>query len=146
MWVHTLTGSAAAAARIRSSGDFGIAHTFETYDGDHTNRVVERIEQKVLPFFSKNLNKVVRLKPDTTVALAWARRLLPSHAWKLVRGSLRFLSRSSFALAVGRPTTQIGSPHPFNRPSQGKPLRMSALMRGRTRTSAIRAASMRQPG
>jgi len=37
--------------------DFGITHTFETYDGDHTNRVVERIEQKVLPFFSKNLKR-----------------------------------------------------------------------------------------
>jgi enterochelin esterase-like enzyme len=35
--------------------DFGVTHTFETYEGDHTNRVVERIEQKVLPFFSKNL-------------------------------------------------------------------------------------------
>jgi len=37
--------------------NFGITHTFETYDGDHTNRVVERIEQKVLPFFSKNLKR-----------------------------------------------------------------------------------------
>ena len=35
--------------------DFGVKHTFETYEGDHTNRVVERIEQKVLPFFSNNL-------------------------------------------------------------------------------------------
>ena len=34
---------------------FGIAHTFETYDGDHTNRVPARIEEKVLPFFSNNL-------------------------------------------------------------------------------------------
>jgi len=33
----------------------GIAHTFETYDGDHTNRVPVRIEEKVLPFFSNNL-------------------------------------------------------------------------------------------
>jgi hypothetical protein len=29
---------------------------FETYQGDHTNKVVERIEQKVLPFFSENLS------------------------------------------------------------------------------------------
>ena len=36
--------------------DFGVAHTFETYEGDHTNRVVERIETKVLPFFSSNLS------------------------------------------------------------------------------------------
>jgi S-formylglutathione hydrolase len=35
--------------------DFGVKHTFETYEGDHTNRVVERIEQKVLPFFSTQL-------------------------------------------------------------------------------------------
>jgi len=35
--------------------DFGIAHTFETYEGDHTNRVKERFELKVLPFFSNNL-------------------------------------------------------------------------------------------
>jgi enterochelin esterase-like enzyme len=35
--------------------DFGVGHTFETYEGDHTNRVVERIEQKVLPFFSSQL-------------------------------------------------------------------------------------------
>ena len=35
--------------------DFGVTHTFETYEGDHTNRVPERIEMNVLPFFSKNL-------------------------------------------------------------------------------------------
>lgn len=32
----------------------GVQHTYETYEGDHTNHVPERIEQKVLPFFSKN--------------------------------------------------------------------------------------------
>lgn len=35
---------------------FRIAHTFETYEGDHTNHVPERIELKVLPFFSNNLS------------------------------------------------------------------------------------------
>jgi S-formylglutathione hydrolase len=35
---------------------FNIAHTFETYEGNHTNRVPERIEMKVLPFFSNNLS------------------------------------------------------------------------------------------
>jgi S-formylglutathione hydrolase FrmB len=35
--------------------NFGIQHTFETYDGDHTNRIGARIEMKVLPFFSENL-------------------------------------------------------------------------------------------
>ena len=33
----------------------GIPHRFETYDGDHNNKVFERIETSVLPFFSKNL-------------------------------------------------------------------------------------------
>jgi S-formylglutathione hydrolase len=32
-----------------------IAHSYEEYDGDHTNKVGERIERNVLPFFSKNL-------------------------------------------------------------------------------------------
>jgi S-formylglutathione hydrolase len=35
---------------------FGIAHAYEEYDGDHTNRVAERVEMNVLPFFSKNLS------------------------------------------------------------------------------------------
>lgn len=35
--------------------DLGVAHTFETYDGNHTSRVRERIETKVLPFFSATL-------------------------------------------------------------------------------------------
>ncbi len=34
---------------------FAIAHTCEEYDGDHTNRVADRIEMHVLPFFSTNL-------------------------------------------------------------------------------------------
>jgi S-formylglutathione hydrolase FrmB len=32
-----------------------VAHSYEEYDGDHTNKVGERIERNVLPFFSKNL-------------------------------------------------------------------------------------------
>ncbi len=32
-----------------------VAHHYEEYDGDHTNKVRERIERSVLPFFSKNL-------------------------------------------------------------------------------------------
>ena len=32
-----------------------IPHAYEEYDGDHTNKVRERIERTVLPFFSKNL-------------------------------------------------------------------------------------------
>jgi hypothetical protein len=35
---------------------FDITHTFETYEGDHTNHVKDRFEQKVMPFFSTNLS------------------------------------------------------------------------------------------
>ena len=35
---------------------FDIRNTFETYDGDHTNRIAERVRAKVLPFFSANLS------------------------------------------------------------------------------------------
>jgi len=34
---------------------FDVTHTFETYEGDHTNHVKERFALKVLPFFSNNL-------------------------------------------------------------------------------------------
>ena len=34
----------------------GIVHAFEVYEGNHGNRVKERFETKVLPFFSENLN------------------------------------------------------------------------------------------
>jgi enterochelin esterase-like enzyme len=33
----------------------GIAHTFQSYEGDHTNHVKDRFEANVLPFFSANL-------------------------------------------------------------------------------------------
>jgi S-formylglutathione hydrolase len=35
---------------------YGVAHTFETYEGDHGNRIPQRLEEKVLPFFSKVLS------------------------------------------------------------------------------------------
>jgi S-formylglutathione hydrolase len=34
----------------------GIAHTFEIYEGTHTSRIAERVETKMLPFFSKELS------------------------------------------------------------------------------------------
>ena len=34
---------------------YGVEHTFETYEGDHGNRIPERFEQRVLPFFSEHL-------------------------------------------------------------------------------------------
>jgi S-formylglutathione hydrolase len=33
----------------------GVTHEFETYDGNHNNKVFERIETRVLGFFSTNL-------------------------------------------------------------------------------------------
>jgi hypothetical protein len=35
---------------------YKIEHLFEIYEGNHTNRVAERIETKMLPFFSENLS------------------------------------------------------------------------------------------
>jgi S-formylglutathione hydrolase len=35
---------------------FAVAHTYEEYDGDHTNRIAERLGQKVFPFFSSSLS------------------------------------------------------------------------------------------
>jgi enterochelin esterase-like enzyme len=34
----------------------GVPHTYETYEGDHTNHVKDRWELSVLPFFAKNLS------------------------------------------------------------------------------------------
>ena len=34
---------------------YDVPHTYETYDGDHVNRVAERLETKVFAFFSKQL-------------------------------------------------------------------------------------------
>jgi enterochelin esterase-like enzyme len=35
---------------------YGLNYKFETYEGDHTNRIADRVEMKLLPFFSQNLN------------------------------------------------------------------------------------------
>jgi len=37
--------------------NYQIAHSYEEYEGDHINRIAERIEQKMLPFFSQHLSK-----------------------------------------------------------------------------------------
>jgi enterochelin esterase-like enzyme len=34
---------------------YGLPHTFEIYPGDHVNRVAERVEKQMVPFFSANL-------------------------------------------------------------------------------------------
>ena len=36
---------------------FGIEHFWETYDGDHTNRIGQRFDEIVLPFFAEHLDR-----------------------------------------------------------------------------------------
>lgn len=36
---------------------YGVEHTFETYEGDHVNRIAERFEERVLPFFSRHVRQ-----------------------------------------------------------------------------------------
>lgn len=36
--------------------NYKIEHTYEEYQGDHLNKIAERIEQKMLPFFSEKLS------------------------------------------------------------------------------------------
>ena len=49
----------AASIRILDEelNKYGVKHFFEIYEGDHVNRVAERIEKKMLLFFSDNLAK-----------------------------------------------------------------------------------------
>ena len=35
---------------------YDIAHTFEIYEGNHINRIADRLETRVLPFFSTTLS------------------------------------------------------------------------------------------
>jgi len=49
---NLITGNRLLVERMTA---FGIPHTFETYEGDHGSKVHERLEQRVLPFFSKHL-------------------------------------------------------------------------------------------
>lgn len=49
-------GLAADTATLHAKlASYGIAHDYEVYDGDHTNRVAVRMQEKVIPFFSRNL-------------------------------------------------------------------------------------------
>lgn len=43
--------------------DYSVAHTFETYQGDHVNKIADRVETKALPFFSKVLSFAPRGDP-----------------------------------------------------------------------------------
>jgi S-formylglutathione hydrolase len=51
-----------------------VPHQYEEYDGDHTNKVKERIERNVLPFFARNLAAPV----NPTSPSAAADRLAPA--------------------------------------------------------------------
>jgi enterochelin esterase-like enzyme len=42
-------------AMSKALNAYGIPHTYETYEGDHVNRVAERYATRVLPFFSREL-------------------------------------------------------------------------------------------
>jgi len=54
--VGTQDGLAASNRQLdQAMTTFGIKHTFETYEGDHTNRVPQRFEENVFAFFSKAL-------------------------------------------------------------------------------------------
>ena len=35
---------------------YGLPVAFETYEGDHVNHIADRVEQKVLPYFSEHLS------------------------------------------------------------------------------------------
>lgn len=67
---HAIGGEVGTADNLMSSNKqmdeiftrFGVKHSFETYEGDHTNRLKERIELKALPFFSENLSFVTKKK------------------------------------------------------------------------------------
>jgi S-formylglutathione hydrolase len=51
-----LVSPASVAAMDSALTRAGVRHTFETYDGDHTNRIALRLATSVLPFFSQTLD------------------------------------------------------------------------------------------
>jgi hypothetical protein len=46
---------AGAIAFSRELAERGISHVFEEYQGDHNSRIPDRIEGRMLPFFSRTL-------------------------------------------------------------------------------------------
>jgi S-formylglutathione hydrolase len=51
-----LVAPAALAAMDNELTRVGVTHLYETYDGDHTNRIAVRLAARLLPFFSKTLD------------------------------------------------------------------------------------------
>jgi S-formylglutathione hydrolase len=54
--------SATARALHETLDRYGITHAFEIYEGNHINRVAERIEKTMMPFFSANLEFDAKVK------------------------------------------------------------------------------------
>ncbi len=50
---HIPPGTAAFSRRL---SELGIPHVFELYDGDHRNRLRQRLASKMLPFFARHLS------------------------------------------------------------------------------------------
>ncbi len=48
-----ITSNEVFVARLQR---FGVPHTYLTYEGDHGNRIPQRLEEHVLPFFSQHLS------------------------------------------------------------------------------------------
>src|SRR5262245_66631227 len=48
--------SAATKELDRILTEYGVAHYYESYDGDHLNRIAERLQTKTLPFLSEHLS------------------------------------------------------------------------------------------
>jgi len=51
---HSITDATRELDQVLSS--YSIPHQFEIYDGDHLNHIADRIQQKLVPFFSQNLS------------------------------------------------------------------------------------------
>jgi enterochelin esterase-like enzyme len=51
---HSITTATLELDKVLTN--YGIPHQFEIYDGDHLNHIADRIETKVVPFFSQNLS------------------------------------------------------------------------------------------
>jgi hypothetical protein len=50
------TGISGATKRLHERFEtLGISHQYESYEGDHLNRIAERIRTRTLPFFSDTL-------------------------------------------------------------------------------------------
>ena len=62
--LHAIAGDVGTKDGLMASNEeldhvltaYGIEHTFETYEGTHVSGIQDRVEKKVVPFFSNNLS------------------------------------------------------------------------------------------